>query len=816
VREAWRSLARSPLLVAGAIATLAVSAGLNVAVFGLIHRALLGAPTHVTDTARVFTLGFGVPGSDPGATMTSTSYVAFDAIRKETGAASRSAAFQRSTTTFLWDGEQRNAVSMLVSGGYFDLLGVRPLLGRGLGVADDEAGAVMPAAVLSHAFWRAALGGDPGVVGRRVHIGGLEYEVAGVMPEGFSGHSTSNVDVFVPFAGAMRATPGWDRETMRNVAGVLVRLAPDQNAQAAATRLGALLERPVFLRTLAGSEVGANERKVATWLAAVAALVLIIGLANSAILLVVRGVRARKVTAIRAALGASAARLRSQAFLDAALLAGIATLLSTVLASAMEGALRSVLFPELQSVSGTGRAGFITAIFAGLASLAVAAAASVSQLPRGDAAFSPGAAAWGSPRKRRSMTALLVLQTSLAVLLLGGAGLFGASLHRLRTQDFGLALDSATVVEFEQTSAELEGQDRLFTEALGKLEALPGVELATPINAIPFAGFNVPPISVPGRAEAPGAGRQLPFLTAATPKLLTILGIQVLEGRPFTDADDKGAPVVLVNQTMARTVWPGESAIGKCIRVGFDPDFDPSTFDPSSGPPMPSEALPCREVIGVVKDVRQRSVLPFDGEDRLMQYLVPFSQVPIPPFVHDPTRIRGLLLRVDRTRADLPAAIRRTVLAGRTDLPYLRVRTYAELLDRQLRPWTMGTRLLAIFSGLALAVAALGIFAAFAHTVAERRREMAIRIAIGARPGAVRRMVLREALKVALGGVLLGGAASVSAGRAMQSLLFGTAPTDPLVLLGSGMLMLLLAATATFLPAREAARADPSVVLRTE
>jgi hypothetical protein len=292
--------------------------------------------------------------------------------------------------------------------------------------------------------------------------------------------------------------------------------------------------------------------------------------------------------------------------------------------------------------------------------------------------------------------------------------------------------------------------------------------------------------------------------------------VRVLEGRALVEADDRGVPVVLVNETMARLVWPGEKALGKCLRIGFDPAFDPSTFDPSSGPPMPSPASVCREVVGVVADVRQRSVLPFDGEDRLMQYFVPFSQVPTPPFAPNPTRIRGLLVDVDKQVPGLASAIRRAVVAGSADLPFLRVRPYAELLDRQMRPWTMGTQLLGVFSALALAVAGIGMFAAFAHAVSERRREMAIRLAVGARPAQVLRLVLREALLIAAGGVAIGALGATLLGRGLRSVLFATAPLDPLVFAASATLMLFIAAAATYAPARDAAGADPAVLLRSE
>jgi predicted permease len=705
---------------------------------------------------------------------------------------------------------------MLVSGNYFAVLGARSAMGRVLDASDDDAGAPAPGVVLSQSFWRTVLREDSAALGRSLRIGGIEYTVAGIMPEGFNGHTATSVDVFVPFAAALRGSPGWDREAYRNVTGIVVRLARGWDRAAAEAQAGAAIDRRVFTRPLAGSDVTATEAKVAGWLGALAVLVFVIGLANAAILLLVRATRNRQEQAIRAALGASRRHLRAHALIEAIVLALVTTLLSLPLAAWMDDAMRAILFPTLGTGAGGGTVVSVTALFAGLAAAAVAFAASYPQSVRAHACFQLHTVSRAAGARRRTMVPFLLVQTTLAVLLLAGAGLFGASLHRLRSQDFGMDLDRVVVVDFDQTSTELDGQDAFFTGALARVAALPGIEAITPIDSIPFAGFNVPPISVPGRAEPPSVGQQLPFLTAATPELVRVLGIQVTEGRGFVDADDRGAPVVLVNQSMARGLWPQGSALGRCIRIGFDPDFDPESFDPSSGPPMPSDKVPCREVVGVFRDVRQRSVLPFDGEDRLMQYLVPFSQAPTPPFAARPTRIRGLLLKVKPQGGSLPSAIRGAVLGGNRDLPYLRVRPYAQLLDRQMRPWVTGTRLLGLFSALAVAVSGIGIFAAFAQSIAERRREMAIRLAMGAQPGGVRRLVLGEALAVASGGVILGLLCAITAGRGLRSLLFGTTPADPLVLAMSSGVMLLVAALATFLPAREAALADPSVLLRAE
>jgi putative ABC transport system permease protein len=810
---ALRSLASTPGPAVAAIATLAVAAGVNLAMFGLINRALLGPPDHVTDAGRVFTVSFQITDVASEGRMTTTSPVTYAAVRDRVPAIAGAAAFQRNATSVVVEGEQRRVNAMLVSGTYLELLGARPWLGPGFSRADDAPGAP-PAAVLSHEFWRAVFGSDRHVIGRRLFMRGLDYTVAGVMPEGFSGHSATGVDLWVPFAAALRNSPGWDRDAYRNFLSVAVRLAPGETREAAEAQATSAVGRRVRFDAIAGADVAATEQRVAWWLAGVSLLVLVIGLANAGTLLVVRAAKQRQQIAIRAALGASRERLVLQALVEAMVLALSATALSLLIAPWLDELVRRVLFPGLISETGLRASTVMAACGAGLLAAIVAAVSNLWQLPAQATSLDLAAAGRTGTRRGKTMTALLLVQTTLSVLLLAGAAMLAASFHNLASQDFGMRMDGVVIAEFESgPGTGVAGQGRLFEEALDRVRAMPRVQYATAIDAIPFGGFNVPPISVPGR-DRPQVGGQLPHLIAATPDLLKILDVQVVEGRPLTEADGRGPLVVLVNSAMARGVWPGESAIGKCIRIGFDPDFDPAT---AAGPPMPSAAVPCREVIGVTRDVRYRSLVPTGNEARLMQYFVPLSQVPSPPFAAaSGPPVRGLLLRTDAGAEALAAPLRRLIVGDRTDLPFLSVRPYAQLLDRQMRPWQLGTTLLVLFSSLALGVAAVGLYAAFAHAVTERRREMAIRIAIGARPGRVVRMVIREALVLAASGIALGWLAAIVAGRWVQALLFETQASDPLVLGAAAIVMLIVATAATILPARTAARADPNRLLRVQ
>jgi putative ABC transport system permease protein len=812
VFSATRSLAATPIPVLAAILTLAVAVGVNLAMFGLIDRAVLSPAAHVVSPDRLFTIGIVPPSAQPGSVaMTSTSYVAFTSIRERVPTVSGASAFSRNTATVVINSEQREVQSMMISEGYFDVVGTSTLLGPGIHAGDDSASTAAPPAVIGYGFWRSALSGDGDVIGRRLTLDGLEYSVAGVMPKGFSGHSPIDTEIWVTFAGAMRNTPGWDRDDRRNFTSVLVRLADNQTVPAAATQAGAVIDRQVVLLPVTGTAIASTEKRIAWWLAGVSIVVLAIGLANAATLLVVRGARLRHDLAVRAALGASRSRLVRQGVIEAVLLAALATMASLVLASWLDDTVRRVLFPGIIERAAASARAIWGALGAGLIAAIVGAIANTRQVSTAIAVPQLSGAMAGGGRRTKTMTALILVQMTLSVTLLAGAGMFGGSLYRLVSQDFGMEMSKVLLINARTGPGDPGGDARVYLDALERLRQLPEIEKATVINTIPFTGMSVVPIAVPGRPAPPAVGRQLPFLVAATPEFFKILGIRVIEGRGLTDSDDRGTPVVIVNQTMALAVWPGESAVGKCIRIGFPPDFRPG-----SGPPVLGDSVPCREVVGVANDTRQRSLFPQDNEDRLMQYYVPFSQVPYPPFLpQNQPRVSGLLVRPHTMSAGLPATIRKLLVGNRTDLPFIEIRPYSQVLDRQVRPWRTGTSLLVLFSALALIVASIGLYATFAYAVAERRREMAIRLAVGARPGRVFQMVLWEAIVLAAIGGVTGCIAAVGAGRLVASLLYGTTPSDPVVLGAAALAMLIVAVLATLLPARTASRSDPSLLLRT-
>lgn len=814
IRTAIRNLCVRPAIPGTAVLTTAVAVSINLAMLGLIDRALVSPPAHITEPQRVFAVGFEHPsrGGERGAEAT-TSYPTFEAMRDGAGVIEVAAAWHHLAASARIDGERMLVKAVAVSGEYFDMLGARPSLGRAITREDDRAPAGSPVAVLSHSLWKRAFAGDRQVIGRELALHDREelaLRVVGVMPPGFSGLSADRVDLWLPLRAGMRESPGWDRPRSLVAFEVGVRLAAEATPKSASSHLATVTGLRTILWPIIGASVAPAPHRIAYWLAAVSLVVFMIGLANSATLLLVSGAQRHRERSIRSALGATRRRLLTVVFIESAILAVVAGGLALVLAYWLDELVRRLLLPSLIESSGINARVAIAAAAGSVCAFFVAAAIGALQVP---SQVKPSELT-GSRRVWRRATLqkeLLIVQTTLAVLLIAGAGMFGRSYYNLLSQDFGMRIADVLVVSFEPGVTIGSEQDQFLTAAVERVRRLPGVTAVTLFGTLPHSGIMQFPMSVPGLAGEPELDGRRPSLMAATPELFDILAIPIVQGRRLVVGDDKGPPVVIVDETMAATLWPGTSPLGKCFRIGIDPSWDPAR---ATGPPPPPAAAPCREVVGVARDVR--GAADPSRHERGMHYYVPFSQTPaLPPTMTLP-RASGLLVRRASDDDLLVDAIRRGVTAGRTDLPFVHVRPYAMLIQPQMVPWQTGTRLLLLFGSIALMVAAVGICAAFAHAVAERRHEMAVRIAIGASRGQVLRMMLREGAAVAALGIMYGCIVAVMAGGVVRSMFVGTSSADPLVLGIAGGLMLLVAVLATWLPAHAAAQTDPNALLRSE
>jgi len=824
---ALRTLRREKALAAGIIATFALAVGANAAMFGLVGRLLLGAPPGARDAERVARVNLRYAMDDGEQYVaTTTSYPAFQAVHALTQAFDAVAAVRTDTFTIGRGAELDEVAAVTASGDYFAVLGAPPYRGRFFTAADDELPSGTAVVVLSHRFWQRQFGGDPAVLGTTVDLDARPFTIIGVAPPEFTGDRVAPVDVFVPMTAALQnQSTSLFSDARVNVLGIVARVKEGVTfavaQQAATTALQAVFVASARERVLSSAALesllpsrAARETaqgRTTVWLTGVSIVVLLIATANVATLLLLRALRRRREIAVRVALGASRGTLARQLLTESLTLALAGSVAGLLVARWLSEVVRTTLMPGL---AGTERLvdptmlalTLVLACAAGIASgLAPLAQAGRRDVVSGLKAGSDRGAASRSPLQ----ATLVWLQVALCVVLVVGAGLFLRSLQRVRAQDLGFSTARLLYVTLDfRANLAAADQDAQHYEASLRLTTLAGVTAATVVQAMPFGNFHVPPISVPGLAEPPQVGRQMPYLYGATPDYLRMMGVRLLDGRLFTASDTRTSPlVVIVNETFAERVWPGERAVGKCIRFGHDPAQPPA--------PVASPTLPCREIVGVVRDSRARSLRPDGYEAAFMQYYAPFDQLPAFPFANVPF-VNGLLVETsgdpDRMLAPVQRLIQRTSAAP----VYARVRPYQDLLDPQLRPWRLGATLFSAFAALALGIASVGLFGVVSYLVTQRTREIGVRLALGGSRSHVGRVVVLSGVTLVAGGVITGVAVALVAAPLVQPMLFQTSARDPVIVIGAAVAMLGVAVVAAVAPAWRAARVSPLVALGSE
>ena len=798
LRYAVRSLQREPALVAGVVATFALAIGANAAMFGLVSRLMLSAPPGIADPAQV------------GRMPMTTSYPAYQRLAALTDAFSGVAAARDLGMIEGRGGDAREVRAIAATGGYFATLRARPALGRFFDARDDELPSGNTVAVLSHAYFNKRFGGDAAVLGREVELDGVTYTIVGVAARNFSGDNTRAVDVFVPLSAAMRTQgPGWWSNDQIRMVSVIARARDGVTTAAAARRAGIELES-----LLPSSVRNSTQARIAQWLIGVSLIVLFIAIANVGTLLLLRALRKRREVAVRMAMGASVGRLLGQLTLESTLLAFAGGAAGLLLSGWLADVVRATLLPDLapSETLSDPRLILVTVVLSSVAGIASGLTPLALFAQKSLTADLTGAGTLGSRTRTRAQRSLVGLQVALCTVLLVGAGLFVRSLDRVKSQELGYSVAKLLWVEIDFRER-LGGsrEDDYHRSVASKIAGLGGVTGASIAQATPFGNFHVPPISVPGKNEPPNVNGQLPMMYASTPDYLRLMDVRLLEGRLFDENDRAGSQLVaLVNQTFAREVWPGESALGKCIRAGHDP-FE----EPVDG--MASQSLPCRTVVGVVRDSRVRSLRPVNREASLMQYYVPFEQAPRPPaFVGDIPSVSGIVVGVNGDPAALAPAVQRMIQSTSATPVYARVRPYQELLDPQMRPWRLGATLFVAFGALALAIAAVGLFGVVSYIVSQRTREIGLRLALGGTGATVGGSIVTQAVRMVGVGVIAGLLIALALGPRAGDLLFETTPRDLAVLLAAAATLIAVAVIAALLPAWRAARVSPMIALRAE
>ena len=811
-----RSLLRQPALSAGIVLTLGVGIGANAAMFTILDRLFFEPPTHVRDADAVRAVL--IERSSLGRTFASRSMAHPDVTDLEAHSALTAYAAYSPAERTLGAGDDASKVRV-VTASYtlFPLLGVTPQLGRFYGREDDRLGAP-PVAVVSHEYWTRALGGTPDALGRELRLGGTMFTVVGVAPRGFTGAELAAVDVWLPLlTGGMGGREGdewvdnrgwfWLRAVVRLGDGVNVAAAEEE-----ATRLhrsgrqediarggydaGARVRLDPLV-TARGPEASA-ESKVALWLGGVSLLLLVIVCANVANLLLARGMRRQREDAVKLALGVSRSRLVAHTMLETVLLGLAGSALALGIAYWGGAVVQRVLLPGIffPDPLGFRLAAFTVglAVFAGvLAGLAPALRAT-----RLDLARDLAEGARGSARRSRLRDLLTVAQAALSVVLLVGAGLFVRSLEQVRSLDLGLDVDriALATLEFEDDLAsgltsygrqatEAQEFNALYARALERVRRVPGVELAAG-TASPFGWSFATGLSVPGwdsLPDLPGGG---PYFHVVTPGYFETAGLQVTAGRPMQESDGPAdAPVAWVSKTMAETLWPTESPLGRCLIVDEDDA--------------------CTTVAGVVEDASRGSL----EEERHMAFYLPVAQ-------RQSRRLNGLYIRAADDARAVAASVAATLRGFDPRVRFVEVETLREALDPQTRSWKLGASLFTLFGFLALLVAGIGLYGLLAFHVAQRRRELGIRSALGAAGARLLGAVVGEGARLTLGGVALGLVLVLALGRFAEPLLFRVSPRDPLVLALVAAALVGTGLVASLLPGMRATRADPMDALRAE
>lgn len=802
VRYSARTLARTPLFAAIAIASVAIGIGATTAIVTLANTLLFRPPAGVGHPERVVSIG----RTRDGAGFDNMTYPNFVDLRAATKTLSGMAAVRLEPSPMSMAGPAGGeAVRVsVVSGNFFDVLQARPLRGRFFTPDEDRVAGQHAVAVLSHAFWRDRFGSDPDVVGRSIVLNGAPFTVVGVAEPGFRGPFVFAPQLWVPvmsttLTGFLRSTlenryANWHvaigrlavgaslDEAQAELGGIAARLARDypQANEGGGVRVMPASVLPGDMRTIVGGFVAL--------LFAVAALVLVIACTNVTGMLLARAAGRQREIAVRLAIGASRAQLVRQLVVECVILFLAAGAAGVLVAQALVKGLMSLLPALPVALAIDPRLDWLVLTFAFGASLATGLAVGLVPALRSSAVNLVPAlkADLGATRRQRLRSGLLVTQIAFSMLLLIVAGLFARTLARARAIDPGFQVSDVHMAAMDFGLARydsLSGVD-LAARIVAGARAIPGVRSAALGAVVPLTvgGMGLGGVVVAGRPAPDGRESWGPDWNVVTPGYLETMRIPLLQGRDFSDADRRGtADVAIVNETFARNLWPDQDPVGR-------------TF--TSGDRVVT-------VVGIARDGKYRTL----GEPPRNFVYVPIAQwyvarmklyVKAQPGAQPAAAMRRLIADLDRS---LPIL----------DLGTLEERTAVSLFPQKLALWAAGS-----LGVVALLLALLGIYGVVSFSVAQRTREIGVRVALGADQSRVVRMVLRQGVVLAGIGIAAGALAAAGVTRLITSLLYDVPPTDALSFGGAAALLGVAALAASWIPARRAAAVDPVVALRAD
>ena len=819
IRYTFRWLRRSPGFTFIAVASFAVGIGFNTALFSLVD-AVLFKPLPIRNPGTLVDV-FTSSNHDRYATSSYLDFVDMKAQNKVfedmLGFSPMLAAMNLGDRSRLVNGE-------IVTGNYFQMLGVRAALGRTLTPSDDRLDAPR-AVMISDGFWRREMGGDPAAVGRDLRLRGQPYTIVGIAPARFNGMFPIIIpEIWLPAAQAEEVNPAGIKDNVPSPTGntrlerrgarwmfVKGRLKPGVTVQQAGANLAVIMDglRAAYPATnkdrhpavVATSQVRALTPEangplnaVGLGLMLAVGMVLLVGCANVASMLLVRAASRQKEIAIRLAIGASRGQIVRQLIVESLLLASFGAAAGVLLAWALTKSAANVQlpipFPLVMGLTIDGRVLVFTVALAALAGLVAGLIPAMKSSRPGVVGELRGEIAGTRVGGRRwtLRDALVAGQIAITVVLLACGGLFARSLLASRSARLGFRTDGVALLSMDLDMARYDTarSQQLYRQAIDRVRALPGVHSATMASMTPFSiDHNTMTVFVQG-LDAPGSKGQLIDETDAGPDYFKLFDIPIVQGRAFTDADTPQVPgVAIVSQTAARRFWPGENPIGKIIRGRT-----------SDGPSY--------QIVGVSADYKLHSV----GEAPRAYLHLAFTQRP---------RTYGTL--VARTSGDaeaLLAQVRKELLALEPNIVFIFNQTMAAQVDMTLFPVQAGVWMVNVVGLVAVLLAGVGLYGVIAYSVARRTREIGIRMALGAWPGSIVGLVMRQGLAVSVAGLVGGVVLAALATRVVAGALYGVSAADPVVWIGTIGTVLLASALANLAPARRAAHVGPTTSLRTE
>ena len=811
LRFALRSLGRAPIFAVSAAAVLALGIGANATVFTIVNTLLL-RPLPFARASDIVEVRRRTPFGSSGS-FSMHDYTAVREQREALDALAILDVFAAGRSTLMTSAAAEPIAACRVSAQFFDVFGVAPVAGRLFMAGDDGPGA-SPTAVVTRGLWRRRFASDPSLVGRSLTVGGRAYTVIGVAADVMTAFGAADVYLSLPLPGTSRDRTNSFQVLGRVRSGVTRAQAEaqiDALARRHAAANAALTNMPqgVVLRSLQ-DDVVAPVRPALQALTVAVGLVLLIACSNVANLVLARALSRRRELAVMASLGASRWRIARRLLAENLIIAGVGGIAGVFLAAfgvRVLPALSAVTLPQADRIHIDGYVIAFVALTA-LLSAGLASLPPIVRLARGNLLrwMHEGDGRGGTSRSGHHVrTVLTASQIALSTMLLVGAGLLMRSFWHLASVDPGFRAEGVQTLAVSMTPARYPDSARLgaYTATVTRrLEEIPGVLAASSTTALP-SEFPIDfPVTPVGGASATGSARpgELDaWYRAIDPHYFTAMGIRLVAGRVLTDDDSAGAaPVVIVSQSLARAAFPDGDALGRSLVIGTGYLRDARDLRP-------------RTIVGIVGDTREQGLR---SAPTLTIYL-PVAQAPelITRLVLDKIPVRWVL-RTDSRRADLIAAVRAAVLAVDATQPPSDFAPLSEILSRSIATSRFNMLMVTLFGVLALTLAAAGVYGLTAYAVAERTREIGIRLSLGASPTMLVRELLAQGLRVCLTGAVAGIAGALLLGRFLRGLLFGIAPTDAVTIVVVFVTITVVAGVATYLPALRAARLDPMLALR--